>query len=83
MVREAAEVQSVHRGCYAGLLCLVPFLSESEPEFRRAVAAALGCYPEHTEHTLPVLKAAASAETDEEVSEALQKSIAQLEGRRC
>lgn len=76
MVREAAEVQSVHRGCSAGLLCLVPFLSESEPEFRRAVAAALGCYPEHTEHTLPVLKAAASAETDEEVRGVAEKYCA-------
>ncbi len=78
LAREAAVIDSVRRAVSPGLPYLVPFLLESEPEIRRAVAAALGRYPEHSANSLPALKAAAASETDEEVCEALQQSLADL-----
>jgi len=80
IVREKAETLEIRRAAGARLLDLVPYLRDPESENRLAVAEALGCYPYHRERTLPALRSAASSETDEEVSEAIAKSIDRLEG---
>ncbi|MFZ1324575.1 MAG: HEAT repeat domain-containing protein [Candidatus Contendobacter sp.] len=72
--RERAEIDAVHRAASAGLRHLLPYLNDSEPEIRRAVAAALGNYPEHAAWALPALETALRTEADEEVREALSES---------
>jgi len=74
--REAAEINAVRRAASAGLRHLLPYLSDSEPEIRRSVAAALGNYPEHGDWAMPAIEAALATETDEEVREALAESKA-------
>jgi HEAT repeat protein len=80
--REAAEIAAVRRAASAGLRHLLPYLSDSEPEIRRSVAAALGNYPEHADWALPAIEAALATETDEEVCEALTESKARRT-KRC
>ncbi|MCL2646693.1 MAG: hypothetical protein FWD61_06775 [Phycisphaerales bacterium] len=76
--REAAEIRSVHQAASTRLLDLLPYLHDSEAETRRAVAVALGCYPEHLGTTLPTLLKAAETEMDKEVQQALAESIDRL-----
>jgi HEAT repeat protein len=79
--REAAVTASVHRAASSGLPALIPFLKDDEPEIRRAVASALGEYPEHTALSTPALTAAAEREVDEEAREAIQEAIDRLTSR--
>ncbi|MBK7543013.1 MAG: HEAT repeat domain-containing protein [Candidatus Competibacteraceae bacterium] len=74
MEQERAEIDAVHRAASAGLRHLLPYLNDSEPEIRQAVAAALGNYPEHADWALPALEAAFRMEMDEDVREALSES---------
>jgi hypothetical protein len=76
--REASETNSVRRAAAARLLDLLPYLRDPEPENRRVVAEAFGCYPEYKKRTLPELRKAATAETEEEVQEAIAESIERL-----
>ncbi|MGN6506944.1 MAG: hypothetical protein ACTHM6_15420 [Tepidisphaeraceae bacterium] len=78
--REATETNRVRRAAAARLLDLLPYLRDSEPENRRVVAEAFGCYPEYQKTTLPELRKIAATETDEEVQVALAESIERLEG---
>jgi hypothetical protein len=78
MAREAAVTLSVRRAASVGLPAIIPFLKDNEPEIRRAVASALGEYPEHAALSLPALTAAAQREIDEEAREAIQESLARL-----
>ncbi len=77
--REAAATDSVRRAAAARLLDLLPYLRDPEPENRRAIAEAFGQYPEFKNVTLPELRKAAFAETEEEVEEALAESIELLD----
>ena len=79
MQREAVETSSVRRAVADRLLELLAYLGDPEPEIRRAVAEALGCYPEHARITLAALRDAAKTETEPEVREALAESIGRLE----
>jgi HEAT repeat protein len=72
--REAAEISAVRRATSVGLRHLLPYLSDSEPEIRRSVAAVLGNYPEHADWALPAIEAALATETEDEVREALAES---------
>ena len=77
--REATEINGVRRAAATRLLDLLPYLHDPEPENRRVIAEAFGCYPEFKTKTLPELRKAAKSETDEEVQEALSESIERLE----
>jgi hypothetical protein len=57
---------------------LYPYLTCEEPEIRRAVATALGNYPEYVSETLPILEDALKSDSDEEAQQALKNSIAVL-----
>lgn len=72
--REAAATRQVHRAVSAGLRHLLPYLHDPDPETRRAVAIALGNYPEHQSWALPAIAAALAVETDEEVRKSLVES---------
>jgi HEAT repeat protein len=78
LAREAAEIASVRRASSAGLAHLAPFLGDSEPEVRRAVADALDNYPEQAARSLQALEAAVASDEDEEVRETLRESKARL-----
>ncbi len=76
MAHEAAVTASVRRAASTGLPALIPYLKDDEPEIRRAVASALGEYPEYAALSLPALAAAAEREVDEEARVAIQESLA-------
>ena len=78
MAREAAVTVSVRRAASLGLPALVPFLRDDEPEIRRAVASALGEYPEYATLSLPALTASAEREVDEEARDAIREAIDRL-----
>jgi len=80
--REAAEINAVRRAASEGLRHLLPYLSDSEPEIRLSVAAALGNYPEHADWSLPAIEVVLAEEKDEDVREALAESKARQTGRR-
>lgn len=57
---------------------LYPYLTCEEPEIRCSIATAFGIYPDHVSETLPFLEDALKAESNEEVQQAIKKSIAKL-----
>ena len=60
------------------LQLLYSYLTREEPEIRRAVATALGNYPERISETLPLLEHALMSDSDEEAQHAIKNSIAVL-----
>ena len=57
---------------------LYPYLTCEEPEIRHSIAVALENYPERISETLPLLEDALRTESNEEVQQAIKKSIAVL-----
>jgi hypothetical protein len=76
--QEAADVQAVREAISPRFETLLEQITNKESEIRLAVAEATLCYPEHSEKSLLKLREALEVETDEDVMEAIKKSINQL-----
>jgi hypothetical protein len=82
LVKKLAEedkwVAAVRRAVDPHLDMLYEFIEHELWDIRFEVASALGKYPNHAKESLPILKAALEHEADEEIREAIEKSIQQL-----
>jgi HEAT repeat protein len=82
LVKKLAEedkwVAAVRRAVDPHLDMLYEFIEHEVWDIRFEVASALGKYPNHAKESLPILKAALEHEADEEIREAIEKSIQQL-----
>ncbi len=76
--REDAVVRGVHAEVGRAVQLLVPYLTDSQPEIRAAVARALGQYPARAAELLLPLAAAEASETASDAREAMRKSLAKL-----
>jgi hypothetical protein len=82
LVKKLAEedkwVAAVRRAVDPHLDMLYEFIEHELWDIRFEVASALGKYPNHAKESLPILMAALEHEADEEIREAIEKSIQQL-----
>lgn len=76
--REHKQTSSVRGEAIKAIPKLLPFLSDPEPGVRSSVAGGLGAFPEYRGVHLPKLVQALAAETDDEVREKMEESIARL-----
>jgi HEAT repeat protein len=76
--REHERTISVRGEAIKAVPKLLPYLSDPEPEVRSSVAAALGAFPEYRDVHLSQLAQALATETDDEVRERIEGSIARL-----
>lgn len=81
LARELGHVAASKREVARKLDVLYPYLRDPEPEIRRSVAVAVGCFPEIAARLLPDLQAAHRDEPDEYAREALGEVIERLTTR--
>jgi hypothetical protein len=79
--RERRYMDELHRQLARRFDLLYPYPRHAEPEIRRSIAAAVGCFPEIAARLLPNLEAALQDESDKYVREALRKVIEGRTGR--
>jgi len=78
---ERAYVRAARISAEPALALLGPFLDHEDGVTRSSVAEAFGCYPARAEELLPPLRAALEREVDDEVRDAMRRSILRLTGK--